>query len=221
VPQVALACGAHPDSFIASRQAVIALLSTLIVLPISALRDLHKLALASFVSVASVVLIVAIVLFAGKFHSLSTAYNDMIWTLCSVEYALCSLVITVISSFLLAFKRSTACAFACTDTAWKCEIAAHDHAVYSLQRSDNAHSTLLLAACTHTKTTTTTAKTAPAESNRYYADSIDRSSTYVFARSSAFSGFGAISFAFVCQSSTFILYRSLRGDTRSVGSWKR
>jgi hypothetical protein len=67
VPQVALACGADPGSFFASRQAVIALLSTLIVLPISALRDLHKLALASFVSVASVVLIVGIVLFAGKF----------------------------------------------------------------------------------------------------------------------------------------------------------
>jgi hypothetical protein len=73
VPQVALACGAEPGSFFASREAVIALLSTLIVLPISALRDLHKLALASFVSVAAVVLIVGIVLFAGEPLLLSTA----------------------------------------------------------------------------------------------------------------------------------------------------
>ncbi|CAN0475867.1 unnamed protein product, partial [Hapterophycus canaliculatus] len=38
---------------------------------------------------------------------------------------------------------------------------------------------------------------------------IDRSERYVFIRSSIFAGFGAISFAFVCQSSSFLVYRSM------------
>mmetsp|Transcript_10152 Transcript_10152/g.15269 ORF Transcript_10152/g.15269 Transcript_10152/m.15269 type:complete len:320 (-) Transcript_10152:10-969(-) len=54
-----------------------------------------------------------------------------------------------------------------------------------------------------------------------YLGLIDTSETFVPIRSSVFSGFGAISFAFVCQSSSFILYRSLKDGERTIPVWKR
>ena len=38
---------------------------------------------------------------------------------------------------------------------------------------------------------------------------IDRSDIYTFVRPTVFAGFGAISFAFVCQHSSFLVYRSM------------
>ncbi|CAN0241444.1 unnamed protein product, partial [Hapterophycus canaliculatus] len=46
---------------------------------------------------------------------------------------------------------------------------------------------------------------------------IDLSERYVFIRPTIFAGFGAISFAFVCQHSSFLVYRSM--SERSVGRW--
>lgn len=48
---------------------------------------------------------------------------------------------------------------------------------------------------------------------------IDRSQTLVFIRPTIFAGFGAVSFAFVCQGSSFLVYRSLR--KKSVERWRR
>lgn len=48
-------------------------------------------------------------------------------------------------------------------------------------------------------------------------DEIDRSEVNMFIRPTVFAGFGAISFAFVCQSSSFLVYRSLA--TGGVARW--
>ncbi|KAG5187766.1 transmembrane amino acid transporter protein-domain-containing protein [Tribonema minus] len=121
VPQVLRACGVASGA-LTDRRVVIALLSLLVVLPVSSFRDLHKLSFASFISVLSTLLLVLIVVFA-----------------------------------------------------------------------------------------------APAEGRTY--DTIDRTDIFTFARGTLFAGLGAISFAFVCQSSTFIVYRSLGEGARSVASW--
>lgn len=47
---------------------------------------------------------------------------------------------------------------------------------------------------------------------------IDRSEALTFIRPTLFAGFGAISFAFVCQSSTFIVFRSLKEP--SLAAWE-
>lgn len=58
---------------------------------------------------------------------------------------------------------------------------------------------------------------APGESEN--DTNIHRDETFTVIRSTVFAGFGAISFAFVCQSSTFILYRSLKSHRRTLEYW--
>ena len=48
---------------------------------------------------------------------------------------------------------------------------------------------------------------------------VDRAGELSIVRSSLFSGFGAISFAFVSQTSTFLLYRSLGVKDRNFEMW--
>lgn len=48
-------------------------------------------------------------------------------------------------------------------------------------------------------------------------ENIDRSQVLTFIRPTIFAGFGAISFAFVCQSSSFLVYRSMA--KASVQGW--
>ncbi|CAM9551520.1 unnamed protein product [Phaeothamnion confervicola] len=114
------------DEFLgADRQRVIALFSVLVLLPISCLREMHSLAVSSFLSVLSDVLIVVIVLFTAP---------------------------------------------------------------------------------------------AAAESAAVAAGvSVDRAGAFNVLRPTVFAGFGAISFAFVSQSSSFLLYRSLAD--RGVAAW--
>lgn len=47
--------------------------------------------------------------------------------------------------------------------------------------------------------------------------SVDRSEVNTFIRPTIFAGFGAISFAFVCQHSSFLVYRSM--SKRGVDRW--
>lgn len=49
-------------------------------------------------------------------------------------------------------------------------------------------------------------------------EGIDRSEQLQFIRPTIFAGFGAISFAFVCQSSSFLVYRSMAD--KSVVRWR-
>lgn len=43
----------------------------------------------------------------------------------------------------------------------------------------------------------------------WHSDDVDRSEVNTFIRPTIFAGFGAISFAFVCQHSSFLVYRSM------------
>ncbi|CAM9697908.1 unnamed protein product [Chrysoparadoxa australica] len=56
--------------------------------------------------------------------------------------------------------------------------------------------------------------TAPGESRD---QNVDHSGAFTFIKPTLFAGLGAISFAFVCQSVTFLVYRSLREP--SIGKW--